>query len=109
MQGDVIRSPLRANSNVNFINWGSRNILLHFTQKRSRFWERLRHFSTFEKMAPQAVPENGLLRPNLIAENLRRGDTFIAGAYDDGHAWRDERTISPCFYKKKFFFVDRMV
>jgi hypothetical protein len=33
-------------------------MIIHFLQV-------LRHFSIFEKMAPQAVPENGLLRPNL--------------------------------------------
>jgi len=65
MPGDVVRSPVRANNGVKFINWGSRNNLLHLTQKRSRFWERLRYFSTFEKMATQAVPEIGLLHPNL--------------------------------------------
>jgi len=71
MQGDIIQLPLRAKSDVKFMIWGSRNNLLHLTQKRSRFWERLRHFSAFEKMALQAVPEIGLLRPNL---GIMQGD-----------------------------------
>jgi hypothetical protein len=45
---------------------GSRNNLLHFFQKCSRFWERLRHFSIFEKLATQAFLEIGLLRPYLF-------------------------------------------